>query len=254
MKKVTIFALIAALAAGVLLYLYLGNLEKKSEVQVRYDTVVVAAADIPAYTTITADLVKVTQAPEGAAHTQSVRDPNLVVGKMTESLILSGEQILPAKLRTPGETASGLSYVIPAGMRALTVAVDDISGVAGFLRQGDYVDILGYVQTSYPAEPYTEDAESSGTTLVVAENILVVALDSALSESLPAESDGSGTEESAYSTATLLVSTADAMRIMQASRSGLITVLLRSTGDHAANTETPVGSDDLLTLEGGVQP
>ena len=57
MRKIVIFALIAALCAGALLYFYLGNLEAQKEVKVEYDSIVVAAVDIPAFTPITSDMV-----------------------------------------------------------------------------------------------------------------------------------------------------------------------------------------------------
>ena len=63
MKKVVLFAIIAALCAGALLYFYLGNLEQSKEVKVEYDNVVVAMADIPAYTPITVDMVTFKQIP-----------------------------------------------------------------------------------------------------------------------------------------------------------------------------------------------
>jgi Flp pilus assembly protein CpaB len=75
MKKVILIALIAAIAAGALLYFYLDDLEKESVVEVVYEDVLVASADIPAYSVITADMVTLTQMPEGTAHTQGPRIP-----------------------------------------------------------------------------------------------------------------------------------------------------------------------------------
>ena len=68
MKKIVLFALIAALCAGALLYFYLGNLEAEKQVEVQYDTVVAAATDIPAYTQITGDMLTLKQIPQGYAH------------------------------------------------------------------------------------------------------------------------------------------------------------------------------------------
>ena len=68
MKKVVIFALIAALCAGGMLYFYLSNLESQKQVKVEYDSVIVAASDIPAFTPITSDMVTLKQIPLGYAH------------------------------------------------------------------------------------------------------------------------------------------------------------------------------------------
>ena len=99
MKKIVIFALIAALCAGALLYFYLGNLEAQKQVEVQYDTVVAAATDIPAYTQITADMLTLKQIPQGYAHPLAARTVEEVVGLVTVSDILAGEEMLPSKLK-----------------------------------------------------------------------------------------------------------------------------------------------------------
>ena len=149
MKKVVLFSLIAAICAGVMLYLYLGKLEQQKQVQIVYEEVVVAAQDIPAYTAITPEMLTVQQIPKGTAHPLAARAVSDAAGFVTEGAILAGEEVIPAKLKKPGQVESGLSYVIPKGMRAVTIGVDEISGFAGFLQRGDYVDIYAYITTSY---------------------------------------------------------------------------------------------------------
>jgi len=147
MKKVVLFALIAALCAGALLYVYLGRLEQQKEVPVVYEDVVVAAEDIPAFTPITAEMITINKVPQGTSHPLAARSAVEVVGYVTESEIIKSEEILPVKLKQPGQTDSGLSYIVPDGMRAVTIAVDEISGVAGFLQRGDYVAGISYPPT-----------------------------------------------------------------------------------------------------------
>ena len=65
MKKILIFALVCALATGVLFFGYLENLE--SATKINYEDVVVAASDIPAYTMLTADMLTVKKIPQGTA-------------------------------------------------------------------------------------------------------------------------------------------------------------------------------------------
>ncbi|MEA4915788.1 MAG: Flp pilus assembly protein CpaB [Christensenella sp.] len=256
MRKIVIFALIAALCAGALLYFYLGNLEAQKEVKVDYDSVVVAAVDIPAFTPITSDMVTFQQIPQGYAHPLAARTVEEVVGLVTESEIVAGEEMLPSKLKQFGETDSGLSYVVPEGMRAVTVAVDEVSGVAGFLQRGDYVDVISYTSTSYemtPADQVQTGATdqtnpdqttvSQSTTLVAAQNVLVAAIGRSL-----ASSTDSTTDQAAigYNSVTLILSPEDAMRVVQGSRSGSLILILRASGDHNANTVDPVINDSLL--------
>ena len=260
MKKIVVFALIAALCAGVLLYYYLGNLEQQKQVKVEYDQVVVAATSIPAYTPITSEMVKFQQIPLGFAHPLAAHTIDEVVGYVTESALVEGEQILPAKLKQMGQTDSGLSYIVPEGMRAVTVAVDEVSGVAGFIQRGDYVDVITYTSTSYDttaAEPeQTEAAEgeqtevtgasakpSQGTTLIAAQNVCVAAVGTSLSSS------GVATEESGavgYTSVTLFLTPEDAMRVVQGARSGFIVLVMRASGDHTGNVQNPIVNDSLL--------
>mgnify|MGYP003602161863 FL=1 len=256
MRKIVIFALIAALCAGALLYFYLGNLEAQKEVKVEYDSIVVAAVDIPAFTPITSDMVTFKQIPQGYAHSLVARSKEEVVGLVTESAIIAGEEMLPSKLKEYGETDSGLSYVVPEGMRAVTVAVDEVSGVAGFLQRGDYVDVISYTSTSYEmttadqAQTGTtettdpaQSAVSQSTTVIAAQNILVAAIGRSLSSSTSSTEDQSTI---GYNSVTLILTPEDAMRVIQGSRSGSLILILRASGDHDSNTEDPVINDTLL--------
>ncbi|MEZ4626759.1 MAG: Flp pilus assembly protein CpaB [Eubacteriales bacterium] len=179
-----------------------------------------------------------------------------MIGFVTESAMITGEEILPAKLKQPGQTESGLSYVIPEGMRAITIAVDNISGVAGFIQRGDYVDILGFMSVkvygydgldpeSYKKitgiDPLPEElgVTVESATLVVAQNICVAAIGTTFANS-------SSEIEGGYGSITLFVTPEDALRINQSAKSGILTVVLRSTGDHEPNTQDPILSNQLI--------
>ena len=264
MKKIVLFALIAALCAGALLYFYLGNLEQQKEVKIEYENVIVATTNIPAYTPITTDMVTIRQVPLGTAHPLAARTLEEVVGYVTESETLEGEQLLPPKLKQLGQTESGLSYIIPEGMRAVTIPVDEVTGVAGFLQRGDYVDVITNVATSYSPTPVeqgqtdaaqTEPAEADGTTpavqtgtterattLVAAQNVRIAALGTSLTNGSGTNADGA----ISYGTITLFLTPEEAMRVLHASRSGAVMIILRASGDHDENTELPVINDMLL--------
>jgi pilus assembly protein CpaB len=252
MKKVILIALIAAIAAGALLYFYLDDLEKESVVEVVYEDVLVASADIPAYSVITADMVTLTQMPEGTAHPRAAHSASEAIGFVTEGLIVAGEEILPEKLKQPGQSESGMSYIIPDGMRAVTISVDEISGVAGFVQRGDYVDVIAYTTTSYDPEPVPDSEtgeiteKTQATTVVAAQNVCVAAVGTTLKTGVST----TDAEEEVYSSITLFLTPADAMRVIQSAKSGVITVVLRASGDHEANAEEPVVSDSLLDEAG----
>lgn len=254
MKKIYIIAAIAALAAGVFLYLYLDGLNEEVAVEIQYESVVIAAEDIPAYTVISAEMVTVAPLPLGSAHALAARSVSEVVGLTTESAILSGEQLLTAKLRVPGESASGLAYVIPEGMRAMTIAVDEVTGVSSLIRQGDYVDVVAHIATTFASpETVVENADGTTTveppvaaesTLIAADNVLVAALNGEMTEHPPVEG-----ESTKYAYVTLIVTTEEAMRITEGYRFGQLTLLLRASGEHGFNPEPPINADTLITAQ-----
>ena len=264
MKKIVLFALLAALCAGTLLYFYLGNLEQQKEVKVEYENVIVATTNIPAYTPITTDMVTIRQVPLGTAHPLAARTLEEVVGYVTESETLEGEQLLPPKLKQLGQTESGLSYIVPEGMRAVTIAVDEVTGVAGFLQRGDYVDVITNVATSYAPAPVAEGqtdaaqteptaadgttptvqpgATERATTLIAAQNVRIAALGTSLTNGSGTNADGA----ISYGSITLFLTPEEAMRVLHASRSGAVMIILRASGDHDENTQLPVINDMLL--------
>jgi pilus assembly protein CpaB len=137
-------------------------------------------------------------------------------------------------------------------MRAVTIAVDEISGVAGFIQRGDYVDVIAYTTTTYDPqgeantgeteEEATEDKQQ-GTSVVAAQNVCVAAVGTTLKAAADTLADGT---ETIYSSVTLLLTPEDAMRVIQGAKSGIVTIALRASGDHTANGEEPVVSDSLL--------
>ena len=125
--------------------------QKRQELQANYQQpveVIVAAKDIPEGTTIEKALLTTAEVPEKFVQPYSVRTPQELLGKVTAAPIAVHEQVLTNKLRKPdaAHTGATLSTVTPKGTRAVTIAVDIITGVGGFVRPGDKVDILWTVK------------------------------------------------------------------------------------------------------------
>ncbi|TWI67395.1 pilus assembly protein CpaB [Pseudoduganella lurida] len=107
--------------------------------------VAVAAADIGQGSRLTAASVQLVEWPAGAVPAGAITDPKLLEGRITRTDIGRSEPVLETKLAPPG-TTGGLSAVVGAGKRAMTVRVNDVVGVAGFALPGNYVDILVNLQ------------------------------------------------------------------------------------------------------------
>jgi pilus assembly protein CpaB len=78
-----------------------------------------------------------TSVPKGAFSDISQLESRVVVTKLS-----AGEPVLAAELAAPG-SAAGMVALIPSGMRAMAVRVDEVSGVAGFIQPDSYVDVIG---------------------------------------------------------------------------------------------------------------
>ena len=103
--------------------------------------VVVAEADITAGTPLSARLVKIVDWPQRLVPPQAVQDVSQIEGRVVNMPLSKGEPIILTKLAPEG-TAAGLGGLLKKDMRAYTIKVDDVSGVAGFIHPGDRVDIL----------------------------------------------------------------------------------------------------------------
>ena len=106
--------------------------------------VIVALKDIPAETPITAPVLGTSSVPKKFVQPFSTTRGSDLLGMVTRTPIAQGEQILTNKLRRASEVAASatLSGVVPQGKRAITLGADMLTGVGGFVRPGDFVDIL----------------------------------------------------------------------------------------------------------------
>src|SRR5204863_5778931 len=94
--------------------------------------VVVANADLPIGTALKNDDLKVVNFPKGQAPEGSYEKISDIVGLGTMAPMVRNEVVLPAKLATK-EAGVGLPPVIPEGMRAVSVRVNEVIGVAGYV-------------------------------------------------------------------------------------------------------------------------
>jgi len=103
--------------------------------------VAVATADLSPGIALAAGSVKIVSWPRELIPPQSASTLQQVEGRVAVTPISNGEPVLFSKLAPVG-TAAGLSSLLDESKRALTVRVDDVSGVAGFVHPRDKVDIL----------------------------------------------------------------------------------------------------------------
>lgn len=151
--------------------------------------------------------------------------------------VVENEPILDSKL-APVAAGAGLPATIPEGMRALSVAVNDVVGVAGFVIPGTMVDVLVTGQTG-------GGSSSENVTRTILENVRVLAAGQKI------EQDREGKPQT-VPVITLLVSPEDAAKLTMASTEGKIQLALRNTVD-AKDTNPPAVLQATL-FSGGAPP
>ena len=106
--------------------------------------VVVVRKEIQLGEKITADHLALAPIPNGSAPEGVFRKMDQVVGRVAITPIGLRETITNMKLAPEG-TGGGLPAVIPEGYRAMTVKVDDVVGVSGFIMPGSFVDVVAII-------------------------------------------------------------------------------------------------------------
>jgi pilus assembly protein CpaB len=138
-----------------------------------------------------------------------------VIDRPVISNILNDEALLEGRLAARG-SGLGLAPIIPVGMRAVSVRVNDVAGVAGFVLPGMRVDVL---VTGRPP------ASESTITATCLQNILVLSA----GQTMQADKGGQAIQAP---TVTLLVSPEQAETLTLANQEGRIQLVLRNGGDH----------------------
>ena len=212
---VLVIALVMATLASYGLYLAVQELPIR-EVEVNSVPVVVATQDLPVGTMLTTDHVRIAQWPasnpiQGAfAEVDTVKERGLIAS------VVMNEPITQTKLASR-EAGAGLPPSIPLGMRAISVKVNEVIGVAGFVVPGTRIDVVATVRR--PGDP---DSMSK----VVVSNVQVLTAGTRYD----LETARSG-EPMPSTVVTLMVTPEEAERIALASIEGQLVLTLRNPLD-----------------------
>jgi len=214
-KSSVIILVVAILMGGSAAYLtrsWLKDQTRASSASQPVGTIVVAAESLAYGTTMTPDnVVEIpwfsNALPEGAF---AVKDDLLSDGRrVVLSPLKRGEAVLRSKITGPGQRAS-LASLLDEGKRAVTVSVDDVRGVAGFVLPGDFVDIVLIADDgSTKRQSYSD---------ILLEHVKVLAIDQVASEG-----EGQPTVAKAV---TVEVTKEQAQKILLATNIGKLSLIL----------------------------
>lgn len=215
-KKLVIVAIVLSLLTAALLYHYLKGIAGQRVAE--GVSVIVAKTDIAPKTKITLEMVSEVKVPLEYIQPGAVKSMDKVIGIVVKEKIISGEQVSEGRLVYESK-AVGFTGIIPRDKRAVTVAVTEVTGVAGFVKAGDYVDIVATFDTG---------AVGDNVSHVVMQNILVLA--SNRDTEMGAEATAikeSGKEVNKAGTVTIAVMPDEVARLTLAEEKGKIRLVLR---------------------------
>jgi pilus assembly protein CpaB len=206
-------ALLTATITALLLTRYMDA--RTAAARVPTTPVVAAAVDIPVATPMKAEWLTVVQWPETSRPDGAETTVDALAGRVPIVAIGKGEPILAAKLAQPG-ARGGLAALLPPGMRAVAVRVDDVVGVAGFIHPGDRVDVIVTMQPR----------SNEPTSKVILQNVKVLAVGKEVEYSAANPS-----KATTATVATLMVSPEESESLALGANKGKLLLALRGIGD-----------------------
>lgn len=158
-------------------------------------------------------------------------DTSQIIGSFVKNSFVANEPIVQSKLFTGDKTAGVMPLLIPFGMRAVSVPVDEVSDIAGFVLPHTRVDVLVSV---------TGDAAAGGKAIskTVLQNVEVLAV----AQQIEKTKD----EPQVVKVVTLLVSPQEAERLALASREGALRLAMRNYNDNKIVLTSGVDTAQML--------
>ena len=171
---------IASLVLGLLVFAGLNGMGANEEVKpVNTIHVVVAKQDIAPKTIIKESMVEVREVPASMVSDDAVREVSDIINKPAKVEILKDDIISTRKVLMD-ITMAGFTGDIPPECRAISIAITDVTGVAGFAKPGDYVDVMLIAK-----------GEEKMTGRIVLQDVLLLAINKNTEQKQKATGDGS---------------------------------------------------------------
>ncbi len=223
--------------------------------EVQMVNVVVAARNIEAKSMIVGSMLATKEVPQDQVPPESVFDPSEIVNKPARVRILKDEIITQPQVYRNIEQ-SGFVGSIPPDCRAVSIQVNDVTGVAGFAKPGDYVDVLMIE---------SDATKTSATSRLILQNVLLLSINKSMTYDVPPaqpeqqqQQGGGEGEQPAESTvnpatqaienpalATLAIRPDEVLQLVSASKIGEIYLMLRPLvpqGDYYTGAEYTMDS------------
>lgn len=212
-------ALVLGLFASVLVYGQLNRyrvaLEKARKQMVQ---VVVATSDIAAYEVLGEEDVRIVMMPKGSVPFEEILSKEDIIGKASLVDLQRGDMILKNKISLDPEKL-GMAFQLPEGALAIAIPVDEVIATGGFLRPGDYVDLI---------HVWRNDKNGPLVSRLLLSRIKLLALGQALGRKEEAKTKG---QKPVPRTGVLQVSPKEATIVAWAQTQGSFLLALRPSAD-----------------------
>lgn len=240
MNKKTIIIIGIAVGCGLLAVFlvnrYIVTKEKSIYKGMEMVPIVAITQDTLAGQKITTQMIAKRNVPKKYLHTNAVqaKDYELLIGQKLVYPMKRGDTVLWTSLSSEVERLkTGLANTVTRGERALSIAVDEVSGVSGLIKPNDHIDIICTVRSEISEEE---------ATFTLLQNLTVLATGLMM--------DGEHNRKSGYRTLTLLVTLEEAELLVFAQRKGKLITILRNTEDIETKKDIPkVTFSDILKDE-----
>jgi len=220
-RSAIVIALVAGLVAALLTYFWLSKMQQKVPAREAAKSIqlVVPLHDITTGTVIRSEMLRTVEMSEEEAPDDGVHSAAQISGQVSLVDLPAGQPIKFSQVQAPTQ----LSYRVPKGMRAVTVAIDPVAGVAGFLKPGDRVDVIA-----------TFEVGKMMITRTILQNVELLAIGTTAISTVPEKPTTEGKETKAKPSAkeqpnaTLAVDPEQAQKLILSDTSGKLRLALRS--------------------------
>jgi pilus assembly protein CpaB len=223
-------ALVFGLLAAVSVTRYLSSAQAYTR---SLNRVAVAKVAIPLGTKIIPEQVMLVQFPAESTPDGAFESVEKLTGRVAVMNIAPREPITEARL-APAGTAGGLSAVIPEGYRAMTVKVDDVVGISGFIMPGTLVDVVVVI------DPAEKAGMQDPISKIVLQNIKVLANGQNI------DKPESEREANSVKAVTLLVRPEQAEKLALAASEGKLQLVMRNSIDQGDEQTSGINKRKLL--------
>ena len=238
-NKRLIVALAGAVVCGLLGVMMITRYLSRVEAYTRdLGNLVVAKKEIPVGAKITADQIGLAPIPNGSAPEGAFRKIDDVIGRVAITPIGVREAITGLKLAPEG-TGGGLPAVIPEGYRAMTVKVDDIVGISGFVMPGSYVDVVAVITP----QPQAGGSTPGPISKIVLQHIKVLASGPKI------DSPENQREPNSVKAVTLQVTPEESEKLVLAANEGKLQLVMRNYSDREDADTRGANKSSLLSGE-----